>query len=298
MSDLIRLQSDVLKADIAPRHGAAIASLAERGTGFALLRPTAEADIAAGNVRQFGCFPLLPYSNRMGFRRMQFGGRTLTLAANRPDAPHSFHGNGWMSAWTAREKQADALTLELRHAGDEHWPFRYEAEQVFRLEGNRFSVSATLFNSGKEAFPAGGGWHPFFATGAGTTLRFDAERVWLNDEDMLPQQAVAARGDWHFGAARALEGVAIDNCFDGWSGTAQLMHPASRRRVTLNAGEPLSKLVVFRRPDVDGFIALEPVSHVNDGINLAARGHADTGMRILAPGESLGFSMSITLDRL
>jgi aldose 1-epimerase len=298
MSNLVRLRSHVLEAAISPQHGAAIASLAEVGTGFPILRPTSGADIALGNVRQFSCFPLLPYSNRMAFRRLRLPGRTLTLAANRPDAPHSFHGNGWMSVWTVRDQRPDVLTLELLHTGDEHWPFSYRAEQTFRLQGNRFGASITLLNNGDEAFPAGGGWHPFFATDSSTTLRFDAESVWLNDDNMLPQQQVAAEGEWHFGAARPLDRLALDNCFDGWSGHAQLIHAASARRVTLAASQPLSKLVVFRPPAVDSFVALEPVSHLNNGINLAAAGVAHTGIRVLASGEALTFAMSITLDSL
>jgi aldose 1-epimerase len=44
--------------------------------------------------------------------------------------------------------------------------------------------------------------------------------------------------------------------------------------------------VVYVPPGQD-FFCVEPVSHVNDGFNLLDRGVAQTGVRILEPGERL-----------
>ena len=60
----------------------------------------------------------------------------------------------------------------------------------------------------------------------------------------------------------------------------------------LAAGEPFRHLVVFTSP-ARASIAIEPVSHVNNAVNLAAA-RDDTGLVILAPGASLSGSLTLT----
>ncbi len=54
----------------------------------------------------------------------------------------------------------------------------------------------------------------------------------------------------------------------------------------MTASDELGKLVIFTPPGED-FLCVEPVSHDTDAFNRAAAGEADTGMRVLAPGEDL-----------
>jgi aldose 1-epimerase len=78
----------------------------------------------------------------------------------------------------------------------------------------------------------------------------------------------------------------VDHCFDGWSGTAHLRDELLH--VTLSAS--LARLVVFTNDQKD-FIAVEPVSHVNNAMNQADA--AALGVVILQPGESWSTTMSI-----
>src|SRR5687767_2013448 len=41
--------------------------------------------------RQAASFPLVPYSNRLGYRSFQWGGKRYTTEANYEDSPHSLH---------------------------------------------------------------------------------------------------------------------------------------------------------------------------------------------------------------
>jgi aldose 1-epimerase len=299
MSKLVKLQSDVLEAWICPEHGAAIACLFEKHTGFQILRETPADAIAAGATSSFACYPLIPYSNRIAYRRMHFGHRIIELASNRPGTPHSFHGNAWISPWTVEEQQNHFLVLSFSHRrGDANWPFPYHVTQTFALHGSTLSIAILLTNSGVEAFPAGAGWHPFFLTEMDTRVKFSAQQVWLNDADMLPRESVAASGAWNFRNGKALHRFAIDNCFAGWGRRAEIAHQASARKVIVSGTDALSYLVAFRPADGREFIALEPVSHVNDGANLAARGHTDTGITILHPRQSLKVGMTIRLEEI
>ena len=71
--------------------------------------------------------------------------------------------------------------------------------------------------------------------------------------------------------------VALDNCFEGWDGTAVLTWPD--RRLTIEADSTFRHAVVYT-PLGESFFCVEPVSHMNDAIN-------HSGMRVLDPGETL-----------
>lgn len=290
----VTLRNRHLEAWISPQHGASIARLFEPRSGFQVLRPTALDDIALGETMKFGCFPMIPYSNRIGFRQMAFGDRIFPLDGNRPGAPHSFHGNAWMAAWRIDALRDNHLSVSYRHvAGDGHWPFPYLARQSFTLDGGRCRMRLSLLNTGTHAFPAGAGWHPFFTIEPASRISFHADRVWRNDDDMLPCALLPATGEWWFGDGRPTQGLAVDNCFQGWQGKAVLEHPRQRRSIVISGGKRLSSLVVFRPTDGREFVAIEPVTHVNNGINLMAQGRTDTGVRILQPGQCLEVASEI-----
>ena len=79
----------------------------------------------------------------------------------------------------------------------------------------------------------------------------------------------------------------------GWDGTALVDLPDGAR-LRMAADAAFGHLVVHR-PDNLAYLCVEPVSHVADGFNLAARGAAGTGARLLAPGESMGGTIRLQL---
>ena len=83
----------------------------------------------------------------------------------------------------------------------------------------------------------------------------------------------------------------MDHCFGGWDGRAEVHWPETGIRLRIEA-EPLFGHLVIYIPAGREIFCVEPVSHVNDGFNLAGRGVADTGVRILVPGETLRTSYS------
>ena len=87
----------------------------------------------------------------------------------------------------------------------------------------------------------------------------------------------------------------VDHCFDGWNGSVGLRDELLHTCISSS----LSRLVVFTNATRD-FVAIEPVSHVNNAVNLLQAGAADEdalGIRVLAPGESMSAQVSIQVDR-
>ncbi len=107
---------------------------------------------------------------------------------------------------------------------------------------------------------------------------------------LLPTGRRPARG---LGTGCAFLGV--DHCFDGCSGAVQPRDERLRMRLPSN----LSRLVVFTG-DTRDFVAIEPVSHINNAISLVHAGAdgAQLGLVILQPGESLTARMTIEVERV
>ena len=95
-----------------------------------------------------------------------------------------------------------------------------------------------------------------------------------------------------FDPPRAIGATTLDNVFTGWDGAATIRWPSRELRVSIEADRSCAHLVVYIPGERDYF-AIEPVTHMTDAFNRAARGERDTGTRRLAPGESRCVTMRI-----
>jgi len=241
-----------------------------------VLRHAESCAVIPGNVREMGCFPLVPYSNRIAHGRFTLNGQTHQLALNFGDHPHSIHGVGWQRTWQVADATTSAATLCLAHAPDSGWPFAFIARQTVRLAPTALHVELALTNHHHTQAPAGLGLHPFFPRGT-ATLQFHAESVWRNSADMLPRECTTVPSEWDHTNGRAIGDAALDNCFAGWDGIARLAWPD--RTLTIEASAIFRHVVVYTPPG-QTFFCVEPVSHMNNAINHDA-------MPLLRPGETL-----------
>ena len=147
---------------LAPEIGGAITGWTF-GTHPLLRRPEPDA-IIDRNARGLGCFPLVPFSNRIGRGRFSWAGHDHVLARNFGDRPHCIHGIGWQSVWDADAISATTAHLTLHHdaTGDQalRWPFSFTAEQIFSLTPDALRVELALTNRHAQPAPAGLGLHP------------------------------------------------------------------------------------------------------------------------------------------
>ncbi|MBO0903239.1 aldose 1-epimerase [Jiella sonneratiae] len=295
-SVLVELAAGDLAVRIAPAVGGAIAGFSR--AGVPLLRETPAAALADRRAGLCGSYAMIPYSNRIADASFRFGGEAFRLARNFGDSPHSLHGNGWQRAWEVAAARADFVTLTLDHDPAEsparaaEWPFAYRGEQHFSLGLATLSVTLVVENRDGRPMPAGFGLHPYFDR-AGAHLSFAAERVWQSDARLLPTGRSAVPVGWDCRALRPVDDVsAVDHCFEGWGGTAEIVYPERNILISISADPVFSKLVVFRA-DERSFFAVEPVSHMVDAVN---RGDtADNGLKTLAPGERLCGTIRFTV---
>lgn len=289
---IVQLQSGDSQLMLCPEIGAAIARFTWRGHD--VLRRAPDAAISERLVRQMGVYPLVPYSNRIGQAKLIVGDQTFSLRPNFMQEPHAIHGFGWQRVWQVVKRAADSAELHLVHSPDVDWPFACEGRQTLRLSANALHFTLSVKNNDKRPMPAGLGFHPYFPLNAETHLQSSWKGMWKMGSDSLPTELGPAPPEADFNQLRPVAGWKVDHCFTGWSRRAVLDYPT--HRMQLDASDACRQIVVFAPNDGRNFIALEPVTNINNAFALAAKGVADTGMRILAPGEAFEISMAITLS--
>lgn len=261
--------------------------------GQSILRAAPADAVATGAVRQMAMYPLVPYSNRISDALLKTDGTTYRLRANMPPEPHAIHGIGWQRQWQLVARDAGSAEIMLVHAGDADWPFACEVRQRMHLVDDVLEVSLAVRNTDLRAMPAGLGFHPYFPLEPGVRLQASWQQMWQMGPGQLPSRLTAVPPSAMFAAPRPLAHWKVDHCFTGWTGTAVLYY--ARHSVHLEASPACRNIVCFAPDDGRDFIALEPVTHVNNAFAMASGGVADTGARILAPGEELSISMSIAV---
>jgi aldose 1-epimerase len=287
MTACIELSNDSLRCQIVPDLGGAIAGLWLGD--MAVLRCTPVKELST--ARQAGSYPLVPFSNRIGQATLKWAGTSHPLVQNNGDEPHAIHGVGWQRPWSVLEADARFALLSYRHKPDSGWPFAFDASQAFKLSANTLELSLGITNQSDAPAPAGLGWHPYFIKRRGCHISFEATARWEMGADNLPTHRVATQGLDTDCAA-----LTVDHCFEGWSGVVHLRDEQLLTRVNSN----LRRLVVYTNSARD-FVAIEPVSHVNNALNLVASGVASAdalGQRVLQPGQSMTAEMSIQVERV
>jgi len=281
---LIELQAGPLRCVVEPELGGCIAGLWLDGE--AVLRELPAEGLQS--ARQAGSYALVPFSNRVGGATLSWQGTQHPLVRNNGDEPHAIHGVGWQRPWTVLENNQLFAMLAYEHKPDASWPFAFDCSQTLRISEDQLELTLSITNQSEQPAPAGLGWHPYFVKRARSRVAFSASGRWEMGPDKLPTERKGSRG---------LDGdcafLDVDHCYDGWDGVAHLRDERMHVRITSD----LSRLVVFTN-DTRPFVAIEPVSHVNNAMNLHAAGKPveELGLRVLEPGESMMGQMTLEVE--
>ena len=173
---------------------------------------------------QLGCFPMVPYANRISHGRFNFGANTVQLRNNCSGEPHPLHGQGWRSPWSVVAATSSSALLMFEGGADE-WPWRYRARQHFQLYQNELSVNLSIQNLARSAMPVMLGLHPCFYDARLALLQASTPRVWLVDDASRPSEKIATPPDWSFDRGRSITAIPLDHCFENWNGGAVISWP-------------------------------------------------------------------------
>ena len=294
---IVKLAHGGLTLDLCPALGGAIANFRlnhPAGGTVDLLRPTSPASLAKGDIEAVACFPLTPFSNRLRKGRFTFEGRDIVLPLN-TSGPHVEHGHGWQSPWQALDVTPQSAVLRLAHKSDA-WPYDYVMEQRFRLGTNRLEIELATHNKSNRPMPFGFGLHPYFPRTQKCRLTADVSGFWETDAEVMPVRHTLPPSALDPAKGLPIADRVMDNAFTGWQRRAVIDWPERAVRLTMTATAALGVLVVYIPPGESYFCA-EPVSNITDAFNLA-RERGDTGMLVVAPGESVGATITLRSEAL
>lgn len=249
---------------------------------------------------QSGCFPLVPFGNRVRGNRFTFEGQAHTLAPNVPWDRHALHGDGWKGEWQLLGRGPGKLRLGYAHRRVPGTPYAYTAEQVLALAGRTLTLTLSVTNAGDAALPFGLGWHPYFPLTPATVLEARTRSYWDEDESWLPTVERPTGRDLDFADGARLPRRWTNTQFEGWDGRAAIRWPEHGVALRIDADPLFDRCLIFvSDPAFDpgyayDFFCFEPMSHSIDDHNRAdAR-----GLRRLAPGERLSGAVRFSVADL
>jgi aldose 1-epimerase len=243
-----------------------------------------------------GCFPLVPYSNRIRDAAFSFAGLNVSLPVAAFAMPHGLHGLGWRHPWKLRNSRADSVVWTQTNTADA-WPWAYEARQRLAIDGSRLTLTLEIENTGTGSMPAGIGLHPYFPRRPDMEISVRAAGIWQTEssEPGIPTRWSARDPSAEIFKGKHPDSDDLDHCFTGWNRTARLDYHDTKLRIDLSASETLSNIVVYC-PAGRNVLCLEPVSHVNDAANLPGLDPLQ-GMDCLEPGKRLSGTLNLDVSR-
>jgi aldose 1-epimerase len=276
------LNADDAQVSVLPASGGALGHW--RLGNSDILRPRVA---GSSDPTDFACFVMVPFSNIISGSKLRFRNEVFPLPLNHPKEPLPIHGDGWLREWSVTRATKSAAELHYDHDGAQGFPFRYGVTQSICIDGTTLSLSLQLENTDTCVIPAGLGFHPYFLRSRNARLTVGHAGLWSEDK---------IQPDKRFLQSDPLLDHAIDDCFAGWQRTACLTLPEHDRKILISASSSASALVVYA-PRAANFICIEPVTHVNDGINALASGSELTGIQLLEPGRSMRLEVRFQVFR-
>ena len=276
----LTLSTPALRLELAPGIGGGIARFDCLCDGQPVPLFRAPGSGRVSDPTELACFPLVPFSNRIGQGRFEFGGRTVEIEPNRADEAGPIHGSGWLRAWRVESVSETHASLSLIERGA---PYAFYAAQHFELIDTTLRVRVEVENRGKSAMPFGLGLHPYLPRTPQTLLLAPATGVWMAARNWLSTRHLRTPAAYGYGIAYPLPGAMVNHAFTGWTGRARVLWPERGLALDIEAD---SDVYLLYTPSAKDWFCFEPVDHPVDAVNLPG-GAAAHGMTVLAPGERL-----------
>lgn len=305
-SNDISLELNTLRLTISPSVGASIVGLElkdPKGRWADVLRRMPDDSHDSADA---GSFVMFPWTNRVKNASFTFEGEQHQLVANHSDAT-AIHGVGRDHAWDIVDRSPITARLTYQHSPDASFPFAFGGVVRYEIAPDRVDIDLSVTNLDTRAFPAGCGHHPYFHRHLHSEMDQVQVRMGVDGrykcENCLP---IGGRTDDDACAllrsGDPLGNPNLDDVFSGFDGRCVIEWAASGVLCRMNCSDELGHVVVYTPQDEDGtpneFFCVEPVTMVNDGFNLHANQESGTGVRVLAPGETLRTRTSLVFSSM
>lgn len=285
---LLTLRDSLTQLTLAPELGASLVNWVRLSDGRALLRHSDEQALDAANPRRLACYPLLPWSNRIGGGGFDTPAGWQSLSANTEHEPLPIHGSAWQQPWRIVDVTSDSASLQL----DSQLPFPYRATLDVLLVEGCLQLRLQATHLGLRPSWYGLGLHPYLPRNTHTRLQAKAAGVWLCGEDKLSSQWIELPQIWNFEKPTLLPQQLVDNAFTQWPGHARIIQQDAGYQLVCSA-HGCDVFLLFC-PRAQDFFCFEPVTHPVNAHHLPQR----PGLQLMAPGQSCRLSFSLHYQAL
>ena len=255
-----------------------------------------------GDQRPSGSgIPLLfPFPGRIKGKTLRWDGREFPLPGDdgRGNAIHGFVLN---RPWRVIESAGNYVVGQFQASIDDaqllkHWPAAFRITVRYELEGTTLCSVLRIENPDDRPLPCGLGTHPYFRVPLGGSnsndveVRLPVSRRWDLVEMDPSGDCLAIDDASGLQAGRSFADIQFDAVFAGLKFDddelcrARVSDPESGITLQLEFDKIFRECVVYTPPHREA-ICIEPYTCVPNAADLQARG-IDSGLRILAPGES------------
>ena len=265
-NEVVRLAAVPSSSRSARRSAARSARFRHRGRD--LMRPAGPAFFASADPREASSFPLVPFSNRIADGRFGFRGAQLPAAPELP-ARAARDPRRWLAARLEFAKRARAGRCWTSPIAIEGTPLDYRARQTFALDEDGLEVDDRDRQCRRRPDARGARPAPLFQPQRrGHAASAPRPRL-AGRRAQAPSGRRRCRPEWDFARGAATRSRSRSTTASAAGTAAAQIHWPEAALTLAIAAEPLfGHLVVYVPPGRD-FFCVEPVSHVNDGFNLA-----------------------------
>ncbi len=311
----VRIENDRHSLVVDPALGAGVADFSVRAPSGEFVALWRRAPEGATWWNDLASYLLAPWCNRIAGGVFEFEGRRVELPRDWKDGT-AIHGvvKDRPFAILDRSPVSARLLFDSRGHTDSAsvraWPWPFTCTLRYELDERALTHDVAITNLGDSAMPCGVGYHPYFARtlwdpGDEVVVRMNVEGRYPCDA-MIPRgPALADEVTAHFASGRPLGTLDLDDVFGGCDGKMSVTWPASGVRARFECSPEFGHSVVYSPVERAGgavrplpHFCLEPVSMVNDGFNLMARGQAGTGVCVLRPGETMNSRFRVVVESL
>jgi len=269
-------------------------------------------EFASGDERPSGSgIPLLfPFPGRIGQAKYTFGGREYQLEPG--DAfGNAIHGFVHKRPWRIISQQKDKVVGDFQASVDdasilELWPSDFRIRVSYQVRDRELLSDIRFENTGDGPLPCGFGTHTYFrlpltegAPPEETLVYAPVSTIWELKDMLATGRVLPAPAGMELDRGGPLAGRPFDTSYSGLKPETNglfntwLREPKTGRTVTQLFDTSFTQCIVYTPPHREA-ICVEPYTCLPDSFRLKAEGH-ETGLRVLAPGESFETTIPINV---
>ena len=230
---------------------------------------------------------LFPFPNRIANGKYSFNKNDYQLSCNEAALNNCLHGHIYnkifsISDKNASEEKANITLTYINTKIDKGFPFDYKLDITYTFTSNKISIDFNIHNLGKDEFPFGIGWHPYFNSNNLTksSLDFKADEQYIFNDQMIPSSNTALK----FETPLLIDNHFLDDCFITKQSKASFKTEDYKIDLDFSSKSPNSFVQVYTPPTRD-CIAIEPMTCAPNSFN------NKDGLLTLAPSKKYNWEI-------